>query len=52
MSISIISILRMALAAALPLLAALACAAPAPTVAPTATLLCNEPYRSRQGVDR
>ena len=37
MNLSIIAILRVVAAAALPPLAALACAAPAPTIAPTAT---------------
>ena len=41
MSTSIISILRMATAGALLPLAALACAAPTPTVAPTVTPPCE-----------
>ena len=45
MNLTIISVLRIALAAALPR------TAPAATVTPIATPLCNEPYRSRQGVD-
>lgn len=41
MTLTIISILRMAAAGALPPLAALACASPTPTVTPTATPPCE-----------